>query len=263
MIAIAVDDEAFVLKALKKAVAASPDITSVTDFDNCTAALEWVQNNAVDIAFLDINMRGMGGLELAERILEYKPECKVIFCTGYSEYAVEAFRIHVSGYLMKPVSAEAVQKEIDHIKGLRDKKKLLTVRCFGNFEVYSNGVPVPFRRSKTKELFAFLVDRLGSGITAKQICARLWEDDSDDSRNMDYLRQLFADLRHTLSDVGAEAVLMRNGYQYSLDMQRLDCDYVQFRNNGTPSFNGEYMSQYSWAEETCALLLQKQNKHIY
>ena len=72
MIAIAVDDEALMLGALAKAISASPDITAVTKFSDCEDAIGYVKNNPVDIAFLDINMRGMGGIALAEKIPEMK-----------------------------------------------------------------------------------------------------------------------------------------------------------------------------------------------
>ena len=106
MIAIAVDDEALMLGALVKAITASPDIEEVTKFSVCEEALKFVKENPVDIAFLDINMRGMGGLVLAEKILSACPDCKIVFCTGYEEYAVSAFKLHASGYLMKPISAK-------------------------------------------------------------------------------------------------------------------------------------------------------------
>ena len=160
MIAIAVDDEILMLGALVKAINASPDIAEVTKFSDCEEALEFVKNNAIDIAFLDINMRGMGGLVLAEKILAMRPNCKIIFCTGYEEYAIPAFKLHASGYLMKPISAEDVQIEINNIKGIKSNEKLLTVKCFGNFEVYAKNEKLMFKRLKTKELFAFLVDRL-------------------------------------------------------------------------------------------------------
>ena len=64
MIAIAVDDEALMLGALVKAVGASPDIREVIKFSSCEDALAYVKEKHVDIAFLDINMRGMGGLAL-------------------------------------------------------------------------------------------------------------------------------------------------------------------------------------------------------
>ena len=254
MIAVIVDDEAYVLKALTKAVAASPDITAVVEFGSSDDALEWVRRNPVDIAFLDISMRGTSGLELATHILAIRPECSIVFCTGYTEYAVEAFHIHASGYLLKPITAEAVQREIDHIRGVKSTRRLLSVRCFGSFEVYMDGKPVRFRRKKSKELLACLVDRNGAGATAKEICARLWEDGSDDSRNMVYLRQLFADLRHALNEVGAKDVLVKSGFSYSIEPRCIDCDYFQYLSIGEPKFLGAYMEQYSWAEETCAML---------
>ena len=228
MLAIAVDDEVLMLGALVKAITASPDIREVTKFSDCEKALEYVKGNPVDIAFLDINMRGMGGLTLAEKILAVHPDCKVIFCTGYEEYAIPAFKLHASGYLMKPVSAEDVQNEINNIKGLRNREKLLTVKCFGNFEVYVKNEKLVFKRPKTKELFAFLVDRKGAGMTAKQICATLFSDDSDDAKNASYLRQLVLDLKNTLKSVGAESVLRHETPCYRVDTTLILRGYDSF-----------------------------------
>ena len=254
MIAIAVDDEILMLGALVKAISASPDISEVTKFSDCEEALDFVRNNPADIAFLDINMRGMGGLALAENILAVRPDCKIVFCTGYEEYAIPAFKLHASGYLMKPISAEDVQTEIDNIKGLRQKEKPLVVNCFGNFEVYVKEEKLVFKRLKTKELFAFLVDRKGAGMTAKQICAVLFPDDTDDTKNAAYLRQLVMDLKNTLKAVGAENVLRHETPCYRVDTTLIQCDYLSYLETGKPEFHGEYMMQYSWAEETCALL---------
>ena len=254
MLAIAVDDEALMLGALLKAVSASPDIRDVTGFSDCEEALDFVKKNHVDIAFLDINMRGMGGLALAESIISTRPDCKIVFCTGYEEYAIPAFKLHASGYLMKPISAEDVQAEINNIKGLKQRAKLLNVKCFGNFEVYVKEEKLVFKRLKTKELFAFLVDRKGAGMTAKQICAVLFPDDEDDVKNAAYLRQLVMDLKNTLKSVGAESVLRHETPCYRVDTSLIQCDYITYLETGKPEFHGEYMMQYSWAEETCALL---------
>ena len=254
MIAIAVDDEILMLGALVKAVSASPDIREVVKFSDCEQALDYVKKNSVDIAFLDINMRGMGGLALAESILAARSECRIVFCTGYEEYAIPAFKLHASGYLMKPISAKDVQAEIDNIKGQKQKEKPLTVKCFGNFEVYAKGEKLAFKRLKSKELFAFLVDRKGSGMTAKQICAALFPDDMDDTKNAAYLRQLVLDLKNTLKAVGAENVFRHETPCYRVDTTLIQCDYLTYLETGKPEFHGEYMMQYSWAEDTCAML---------
>ena len=257
MKAIAVDDELYMLEALEEAVRASSDIDQVEGFSSCSAALAYATENPIDIAFLDINMRGIGGLGLAEKLIELQPQCKIVFCTGHGEYAVSAFQLHVSGYLMKPITAEAVQKEIDHIKGVKATEKLLTIKCFGNFEVLHNGEILPFKRKKAKELLAVMVDRNGAGMTAKQLCAILFPADTDDTKNAAYLRQLMLDLKNTLKTIRAEGVLQHDTPYYRIDTNLVKCDYLSFLETGKPSFHGEYMTQYSWAEETCAMLQYK------
>lgn len=254
MKAIAVDDEIYMLETLKGAISASSDIETLEAFSFCSEALAYAAENPVDVAFLDINMRGIGGLGLAEKLLELQPHCKIVFCTGYQEYAVSAFQLHVSGYLMKPITAEAVQKEIDHIKGVKATEKPLTIKCFGNFEVLYNGDILPFKRKKAKELLAVLIDRNGAGMTAKQICAILFPDDTADAKNAAYLRQLVLDLKNTLKTIRAEDVLQHDTPYYRVDTNLVKCDYLSFLETGKPEFHGEYMTQYSWAEETCALL---------
>ena len=258
MIAIAVDDEVLMLGALVSAISASPDITDIAKFTSCEEALEFAKGNLVDIAFLDINMRGMGGLALAEKITEVSPDCKIVFCTGYEEYAIPAFKLHASGYLMKPVSAKDVQVEIDNIKGVRKSQKPITVKCFGNFEVYAKGKKLTFKRSKTKELFAFLIDRNGAGVTVAEIGATLWEENLEQRNN--YIHQLFRDLRQTLDVVKMGDIFQRNNLLYSINTEKIDCDYFEFLKNGKPEFLGEYMSQYSWAEETCGFLWERKSK---
>jgi two-component SAPR family response regulator len=254
MIAIAVDDEELMLHALERAVSQSPDIKEVKKFSSCESALDYVKENPIDVAFLDINMRGMGGMALAKNITSIRPNSKIVFCTGYEEYAVSAFKLRASGYLMKPISAEDIQGEIDNIKGVCKSEKLLEIKCFGNFESYANGRVLDFKRTKTKELLAFLVDRRGAGVTAKQICAVLFPDDTDDAKNAAYIRQLVMDLKNALHMVGADSVFLHETPYYCIDTKLINCDYFNYLETGKPKFYGEYMTQYSWAEETCAML---------
>ena len=65
---------------------------------------------------------------------------------------------------------------------MKKRKQTPEVKCFGNFEVYVNGETLSFKRTKTKELFAFLIDQKGSGLTAKQICACLFPNDEDSKK---------------------------------------------------------------------------------
>ena len=194
--ALCVDDESLLLAALVRAVESSTDISKTVSFTKCSEALEWAQNNKPDIAFLDIHMRGMDGFALAEKLLEIYPSLPVVFCTGFDDHAVDAFKLHAAGYVMKPVKTEDIQKEIDHIKQIYIKSEprsvnKLKVHCFGNFEVFANGEAVHFKRKRSKELLAYLVDRRGARVSAREICIALWEDDGALQNNVMYFYKLF------------------------------------------------------------------------
>lgn len=262
MVALAVDDEPLMLTALVNAISASPDIQNVVQFTSCRAALTWAQSNRIDVAFLDINMRGMGGIALAKALQELHHEIKIIFCTGHSEYAIDAFQLHVSGYLLKPITSVAVQRELDQINHKKQRGgKLLSFRCFGEFEVFCKGQPLAFKRSLTKEVLAVLVDYHGARASTRAICTCLWPEGAADTKTVNYLYQLLSDLRTTLQNNGAYSVLLRpDSRSYALDTDKVDCDYYDYLRYGTPEFMGSYMSQYSWADVTCSELLNKQNK---
>lgn len=256
MVALCVDDEELLLNELVRAVKASPAITDIASFKTYSDAVAWAGDNRPDVAFLDIQLRGHTGFELAEKLWELWGDLPIIFCTGYREYAVDAFRIHVSGYLIKPVDAVSVQKEIDRIRKPVEKDRL-TVNCFGNFDVLKEGKPLSFKRKRSKEVLAYLVDRKGASVTAKEICAVLWEDEGDTEKNLMHLYKLTADLRTTLESVGEGEVFVKDGYNYYIDAAKIECDYYRYL-AGDPlarkKFQGEYMLQYSWAEETAARL---------
>lgn len=251
MNAIVVDDEFNVLSLTFNIVSSCNDITSVKAFDNYKDALDYVRNNPLDLAFLDINMRGLNGMELASEILKLQPRCNIIFCTGYEDYAISAFKIHASGYLMKPISKEDVQHEIDYIKGRMEKN--VFVKCFGNFEIYIKGEKMNFNRKKTKELLAFLIDRRGSGVTANEIVSILFENENK-AKSHNYLRQIIFDLRETLKKYNISNIFEQKNFYYSIKTDFIECDYYLFLETGYPKFCGEYMSEYSWAENTCAYL---------
>ena len=119
------------------------------------------------------------------------------------------------------------------------------------------GEKLTFKRRKTKELLAFLVDRKGAGVTVKEIGVRLWSDNGNEDKYPAYVRQLIFDLRQTLAAYDMDHIIVQNNYEYSLDTQKIDCDYYSYLETGKPEFHGEYMTQYSWAEETCGLLWKK------
>ncbi len=244
MKAICVDDEYLLLRTLKNLVIKSPDIEQATAFNDEHDALEWARDNDFDIAFIDIELHDMTGLELARALHEIRPKARFIFCTGFSNYAVDAISLHMDvGYVMKPVDYESIQREIDYIKDLvSDDNYLLTVRCYGGFEVYDrNGAPLYFRRKRSKELLALLIDRNGMSMSAKDICAVMFEDDGKhDQKNMNHFYKIYYGLASALEAVNAREVLLKNGSTYYVNMSLIYQDE-------TGKGSRDYMEEYTWS----------------
>ena len=257
---IAVDDEKIALEALSNAIKAIVAEDEVISFRYPEDALEYVKENFCDIAFLDVEMAGMSGVELAEELKRYNSEINIVFCTGYGNYRDKAFELHASGYLMKPITPEKVKRELENLRRPIIEKKRLKVQTFGNFEVYLDGKPIAFKYRRTKELFAYLVDRVGAMCTVGEIIGILFEDEGG---REDYFQKIRRDLLSTLEEVGCENVIVHKRGMLGVVITEIQCDYYDCLNNKkdfATSYFGEYMSQYSFAEYTNAQLYARFKK---
>ena len=262
MIIFAIDDESAMLSELHNAIAEASPGTEIHDFRFAADALEAITKKGMipDVVFSDIELPGMDGLDLAIRIKQIVPAAKIVFVTGYSQYAVDAYRQHINGYVLKPIDAQQIRQELDYLTSPdRPDYGKLRVRCFGSFEVYWEGKPIAFGRKQTKELLAFLIDR-SSICSSEEISDALWEGDSDIKACKTRLRSLLHDLKKTFSKIGADNILIRRRGAIGVDTSRIDCDYYRFLKGDLQAINaftGEYMRQYSWAETTLGRLLFK------
>lgn len=214
-------------------------------------ALEGAKARPIDVAFLDIQTGGMSGLELALELKKIQPGVHIIFVTGFSQYAVDAFAMHASGYLLKPATEEAVLRELTFLYQEREASARVRVKTFGGFDVYVDGEPLRFGRAKSKELFAYLVDRRGSSVTTGEAYAALFEDAEDTLSGKSYFRTILHEMVNTLKKAGVEEILVKGRNSYAVLPEKLDCDYYRFL-QGDPAavnaFQNDYMAAYSWAE---------------
>ncbi|MGN0803990.1 MAG: response regulator [Candidatus Coproplasma sp.] len=252
---IAVDDEKLALEVLVSSIEKIVPDCEIHGFRKPDEAIDYVCKNGCDVAFLDIKMRGMTGLELARRIKDVSGGVNIVFVTGYSEYTLDAFRLYASDYLLKPVTPEAVQQALEHLRcPLKPKQKSrIWVQCFGNFEVFADGKPIVFKRSKAKEIFAYLVDRRGATVTMGDLMTVIWEEGPDTLSRRSNLRNLIHEMKRALVEVGGEEIIVKGRNTISLNCNAVDCDYFDFLNQipyAVNAYHGEYMLQYSWAEIT-------------
>lgn len=254
MIVIAVDDERFALENLVESIRQASSDAQIHRFRYPEDALDFAKGNHVDVAFLDVEMVGMNGVELAELLKLHHPDINIIFSTGYGHYRNVAFDLHASGYLTKPITAEKVKKELENLRRPICKQKRVRIRAFGNFEVYLDGNPISFKYSKTKEMLAYLVDRKGALCTNGEIIAILFEEDIG---HESYFRSLRKDMTDILETAGCSEILSQQRGRIGIVPELVDCDYFNWCNgqmSGVNAYHGEYMNQYSWSEYTNARL---------
>ena len=241
-----VDDEKLQLTRLEESVKSVLPTADIVSYTNPVSALEENKKQKIDIAFLDIEMPQLNGIQLAKALKGINPKVNIVFVTAFNRFALDAMKLRASGFITKPVNEEKVFEEVNGLRypvELTPTKKL-QIKCFGNFEVLHNGQPLKFSYSKSKELFAYLVDREGSAININELNAILWEED-----HTSYLRNLISDIQKTLASIGASDVFIKRHNECYIDVTKVDCDAYEYKNNNPEAirmYRGEYMYQYSW-----------------
>lgn len=256
MVIFVVDDEENAIELLVDAIKEYQADAEVYTYDNAMDALDDVKDRAPDVVFSDIHMPMMTGLEFAMRLKTYNSKMNIIFVTGYSEYIGEAIKLHASGYITKPVTSSKIADELNNLLYPIDVTQSgVFCRTFGNFDLYVNGAVFKFKREKAKELFALLVDRAGEALTNEMIANYMFEEEPYDSKIKNQITTIAADLRKSLNEAGLDYLLIKRWGVLQLDKKKLGCDAYDYW-DGQPyainMFKGEYMENYSWAEESKA-----------
>jgi two-component SAPR family response regulator len=256
---LAIDDEFYALELMKNALNEVAGGSTVYLCQDVHSALNVARENIIDVAFLDIHMPEKNGIELARDLKMINPKINIVFATGFSEYMKEGIDLRMSGYIFKPVTAEAVKNELENLRNPIEwnQEKRIKVLTFGNFDVFVDGQPLKFERKQSKEILAYLIDKRGTSATYNELAAVLWEDGEYDRTQQKNLQVYIASLVKTLKSVDVNDFILKNRQGILVNTQIVDCDFYRFLEGDTRainSFTGQYMNAYSWAEFTTGYL---------
>lgn len=255
---IYVDDEMPAIDNFRLTVVQCSDIEDLQVFQNAEDALEWSKIHKVDVAFLDMEMSGMHGLELADHLKKISEDICIIFVTAYEQYALQAFGVDALGYILKPYTRQEVQKELDKARRWHPlEERQVKIETIPSFVVSVDNKVVHLGRAKAEELLALLVDRAGGGLTVGEAIACLWPGRTNDENTQSLYRVTFKRLMDALKEAGIAEIIATQGREKYIRKDKVDCDLYKILEGDREvqkSYAGEYLREYSWAENRNAQL---------
>ena len=257
---ILVDDMLLDLQLFELKCADMPDFEIVGKFTNPDQAIAYAAGHVVDFALLDIDMPGMNGMELAQRLRQIRRDIIIVFATAHPKFAVDALRMKADYMIFKPFDREDIADVMERAKLLRRRQnKRFFFRTFGAFDMLVDGEPVRFRSAKAKELMALCLYRQGCPASIHEIVECMLGEETAGADSTGY-RRTIKELTDTLRDYAAEELLLRARGSLQLRLELVDSDYQRFL-DGDPDaicqFQGSFLRQYSWAEPMVYTLLEK------
>jgi len=235
---VIVDDEAPVLELMERFIEKDEQAKVIGKFLLPSEAIEHIKELKPDAVFLDIEMPGMNGIELAGRLIEEDENLEIVFVTAYSQYALETFKVNALNYIMKPVSVKEIAKTLLRISRYKNivtpiqKKEEFRIKCFGGFEVMNAfGMPVKWISKKSSELLAFFIMNRNCKMDKWTIGEALWPEASEQQVTRNFHTTLFR-LRKTLKEEGIPIKICsekgsREGYL--CDIGQLNCDVIKLK----------------------------------
>jgi len=234
--AILVDDEQPALEELEFLLKDYP-VEIAAMIQNSKTVLEQVGRLKPDVVFLDIDMPGANGLEIALKIQEIYTGIQIIFVTAYSEYALKAFRAYPLDYILKPVNETRFAKTMQHLLKSVESAKANTllaskphIRCFGTFEAFTeNGErqQMKFATRQTREMFAYLISHFEKAVSRDELIHVIFGGNAD-KKTVNLLHVTAYKLRHTMEELGIDRESITLSGNYTLEVADGICDYIDF-----------------------------------
>ncbi|MCQ6560633.1 response regulator [Paenibacillus mendelii] len=236
MNAILLDDEPLALRSLEHQLKRFEGVNIIGTFSLPAHAVAAAEELQPDVAFIDIDMPEMNGIQVAEKLQTINESMVIVFVTAYDEYAVKAFELNALDYVLKPVqplrlkqTVDRLQKEILNIRQTplmveEEPEPVVRVQCAGTMNIFGrDGEPLSWRTSKSRELFAYLVYKRGQPVRKEALLELLWPD-SDEKKGFTHMYTTIYRLRKTFEGASLNIRLLNSGDGYWLRNEGLQVD---------------------------------------
>ncbi len=233
-----VDDESAMLLAMKILLTKMEGVELIGAFQSANAALEFMEGKEVDLAFLDIEIAGDSGLELARRLRAMHSGLDIVFTTSHTEFAMQAYDVYPLDYMVKPILRTRLSQTIARAIANRrtpsaqndeNAGNRLSIRGLGCFEASGRQTgSVKWISRKSMELFAYLLIHQGRSISKMRVLDELFPEMPFKNAEA-YLYTAVYQLRKALSEHGCKHMVVSAQEKYRVDTDGVDIDFIQFQ----------------------------------
>lgn len=232
MKAIIVDDEKLAVHQMERMLSRYEDVEVLGKFQDAGEAIKQAKELQPDVAFLDIQMPEYTGLQAAVLLQEACPAIEIVFATAYDIYAVQAYELDASDYVMKPLRQNRLDQTIERIRrrlgepaSKRERARAYGINCFQTlrFQYKGKAAEVPkWRTAKSLELFAYLLHYRGEVVRKSVLLELLWPE-LDKKRAMTQLYTAIYLIRQCLAKMNMDITIANLSIQegYMLDVSRI------------------------------------------
>lgn len=249
--AIVVEDNSLMSEVFFSMTKNIDDLSVEGIFTNAEDVIEFTKSHQYEIAFLDIELPGINGVECAKKLREKMPKLLIVFITAHDNYIRESNQMGGDDYLVKPYSEAAIQATMEKMRFLvKRQKKNVYVEMFGRFVIKKDNIPIPLR-GKTKEILALILVKRGKEISNEEIYSIIWENREYSNENMKVYYNALKRLKDNLKKYNIENIIISTTRGQMANMDMFDCDYylwLEHRNDNQEQFEGEFLTEYTWGE---------------
>ncbi|MDA8443281.1 MAG: response regulator [Peptococcaceae bacterium] len=234
--AVLIDDERPALHVLEYFLKDYPEIEISGIYTNPLEAIDAIKRLQPHVAFIDINMPQLQGIDAAARILDASAGTDIVFVTAFDQYAIEAFELYALDYMLKPVNKERLERTVERLKkkkqpllqAVASSSLKLQIRSFGRFRIsWENREPIKWRAGKTKELFVFLLHNHNRPISKDVLLDTLWPEENTEKS----IKQLYNGIyyiRKALEAYGVKRTLLSIDSDYNMTLGDVEWDVQRF-----------------------------------
>ena len=222
------------LKSFLRLSSGIEDLQVLETFDSPEDAIEFVKKNSVEIAFLDIEMPTMSGIQLAKELRAIRPDILLVIISAYGDYIKDSNQVGADYYILKPYKHETLEM-------MMDRMRLLV-------------------RRQQKELFIKTFGMRGKEVSNEEIYSVLWEGREYNNVNMKVYYNAIKRLKDSLADDAIPDLLISTKHGHLANTDVFDCDLYQWLNKGNKDISNipeGFMNKFEWAPKVLEKVLEK------